>query len=101
MASQTDPSVYYVPHNSWYPVWAAIGMFLMLAGLGFMLNDIKAGEDSSGLMMYSGMIILAAVLFFWFAKVIECDSAVVVGICKIRAALYGLLETFYCLVQIP
>ena len=43
-----------------------------MAGFGFWLNDVKAGEDpSSCLMMYVGGLILTLVLFFWFAKVVE------------------------------
>ena len=71
MASTRDQSVYYVPVNSWYPVWIAFGIFCLLAGFGFWLNDVKAGEDPSALMMYAGGVILAVVLFYWFGKVIE------------------------------
>ncbi|MGE0625079.1 MAG: cytochrome c oxidase subunit 3 [Pseudomonadales bacterium] len=71
MANPSDQSVYYVPHNGWYPVWIAFGVFLMLAGLGTWLNDIKAGEESSDWMSIIGLGIVAVVLFFWFAKVIE------------------------------
>ena len=71
MSSPTDQSVYYVPHNGWYPVWIAFGVFMMLAGLGVLLNDVKAGEDPNAWMIYTGVGILSVVLFFWFAKVIE------------------------------
>lgn len=71
MSSSSDQSVYYVPHNGWYPVWIAFGTFCLLAGFGFWLNDVKAGEDPSSLMMYVGGAILAVVLFYWFAKVVE------------------------------
>jgi cytochrome c oxidase subunit 3 len=71
MSSPSDQSVYYVPENGWYPVWVAFGAFCLLAGFGFWLNDVKAGEDPSALMMYVGGLILTLVLFFWFAKVIE------------------------------
>jgi cytochrome c oxidase subunit 3 len=71
MSSPSDQAVYYVPDNGWYPVWVAFGAFCLLAGFGFWLNDVKAGEDPSSLMMYVGGLILTLVLFFWFAKVIE------------------------------
>ncbi|MEM8767651.1 MAG: cytochrome c oxidase subunit 3, partial [Pseudomonadota bacterium] len=71
MASQTDPSVYYVPHNGWYPVWIAFGAFMLLAGFGTWLNDIKSGADTSVWMMWVGGLVLTVVLFYWFAKVIE------------------------------
>lgn len=71
MASPNDQSVYYVPHNGWYPVWIAFGVFMLLAGFGTWLNDVKAGEESSGWMSLIGFGVIAVVLYFWFAKVIE------------------------------
>ncbi len=71
MSSSGDQSVYYVPHNGWYPVWVAFGAFMLLAGLGTWLNDVKAGGEPSAWMMYIGGATLAVVLFFWFAKVID------------------------------
>ena len=71
MASTSDQSVYYVPHNGWYPVFIAFGVFCLLAGFGFWLNDIKAGESGNTWMMYLGGVVLAVVLFLWFAKVVE------------------------------
>ena len=71
MSSPTDQSVYYVPHNGWYPVWVAFGAFMLLAGLGTWLNDVKAGAEPSAWMMYVGGVVLAVVLFYWFAKVVE------------------------------
>ncbi len=71
MANSTDQSVYYIPHNGWYPVCIAAGAMCMLAGLGLWLNDLKAGDEPSHVLFYIGSAILAVVLFFWFAKVIE------------------------------
>ena len=71
MSSPTDQSVYYVPHNGWYPVWIAFGVFMLLTGLGFLLNDAKAGEDPNAWMIYTGAGVMTVVLFFWFARVIE------------------------------
>jgi len=75
MASSGDQSVYYVPDSSWYPIWTALGVFLFLAGFGFWLNEVRSGQDASALMMYVGGLILATVLFFWFAKVVEENSS--------------------------
>ena len=74
MAGSGDQSVYYVPQSSWYPVWTALGVFLFLVGFGFWLNDARSGQDASALMMYVGGLILATVLFFWFAKVVDENS---------------------------
>jgi len=71
MANPSDQSVYYVPHNGWYPVWIAFGVFMMLAGFGTWLNDAKAGEASTDWMSIIGLGVIAVVLFFWFSKVIE------------------------------
>jgi cytochrome c oxidase subunit III len=72
MASPSpDQSVYYVPHNSWYPVAIALGSMLLVAGLANWLNDLKAGDDPSRTLFYVGSLILAFVLYAWFAKVIE------------------------------
>ncbi|MEZ5553775.1 MAG: cytochrome c oxidase subunit 3 [Pseudomonadales bacterium] len=71
MASQSDQSVYYIPHNGWYPIGVAAGVACLLGGLGFWLNAIKAGEPGSVAPMYIGGAILGVVLFYWFAKVIE------------------------------
>jgi cytochrome c oxidase subunit III len=72
MASPSpNHSVYYVPHSSWYPVAIALGSVLLVAGLATWLNDVKAGEDPNRAMFYIGSLILAFVLYAWFAKVIE------------------------------
>jgi cytochrome c oxidase subunit 3 len=71
MANAPDQSVYYVPHSSWYPIGVAVGALLFVAGLGVWLNDLKAGDEPSRVMFYIGALILAFVLFHWFARVVE------------------------------
>jgi cytochrome c oxidase subunit 3 len=39
------------------------------------LNDLKAGEDPGRVMFYVGSLVLAVVLFSWFAKVIDENHA--------------------------
>jgi cytochrome c oxidase subunit 3 len=68
--AETDQSVYYVPHNGWYPVVLAAGVMLMLTGLGGWLNATKAGDPASWTQSLIGFGITAVVLYFWFAKVI-------------------------------
>ena len=65
-----DSSIYYVPHNGWYPVVLAAGIFLMLTGLGSYLNATSAGEEGSFVQSIIGFGIVAVVLYFWYAKVI-------------------------------
>ena len=71
MASHSDQPAYYIPHGAWYPVWVAIGIFLLLGGLGGWLNDLKAGEDPGFAMFGLGAVVLAGVLYAWFARVIS------------------------------
>ena len=65
-----DSSIYYVPHNGWYPVVLAAGVMLMLTGFGSYLNATSAGEPGSWTQSIIGFGIMSVVLYFWFAKVI-------------------------------
>ena len=82
----TDPSVYYVPHNGWYPVWVAAALFCMVFGFGGWLNETKAGGGGVPLLAIFGLALLCAVLYFWFAKVIE-ENSVGLGQCAAAALL--------------
>ena len=66
-----DSSIYYVPHNGWYPVVLAASVMIMLTGLGSYLNATSAGEEGSLIQTYLGFIGVAAVMYFWYAKVIS------------------------------
>ncbi len=68
--AETDKSVYYVPHNGWYPVVLAAGVMLMLTGLATHLNHVKAGEPASWIQSIIGFAMVSVVLYFWFGKVI-------------------------------
>ena len=68
--SPQDSSVYYVPESSWYPVWLAAGIMVMLTGFASYLNDNLAGEQGSWIQTVIGFAMVAIVLFFWYAKVI-------------------------------
>ena len=70
MSDPHDQSIYYVPHNSWYPLGTALGIFCLVVGLGTLLNDIRAGVESSRMLVVAGAVGLSVVLFFWFAKVV-------------------------------
>lgn len=65
-----DSSIYYVPHNGWYPVVLALGVMLTMTGLGSYLNATSAGEEGSWFQSIVGFGIVAFVLFCWYAKVI-------------------------------
>ena len=72
---KADPSIYYVPDNGWYPVFIALGIMLMLTGLGTWLNHTKAGEDGSWVQSLVGVAIFSVVVFLWFSKVIQENFA--------------------------
>lgn len=70
-----DPNIYYVPHNGWYPVVLAAGMFFMVYGLGDALNAMKNGTEPGWITSILGFGLLSFVLYCWFAKVIEENHA--------------------------
>ncbi len=85
-----DSSVYYVPHNGWYPVFAALGIFLSLVGVGHWLNMLKAGQAPSHATLFVGATVLALVLFFWFAKVIQENHAGIPNAQVKRSYVWGM-----------
>jgi cytochrome c oxidase subunit 3 len=64
---------YYVPEQSRFPFLASIGMFLMVYGLGNVLNDIKADTSATGSswLAFTGFFLLSCVLYNWFATQIR------------------------------
>ncbi|TVZ41758.1 cytochrome c oxidase subunit 3 [Alteromonadaceae bacterium 2753L.S.0a.02] len=63
---------YYVPEQSKLPIFASLGLFLTVFGLGNWLNEMDAGKDGSGATVFLlGFVILAVVLFTWFSSVID------------------------------
>ncbi|MDT8398381.1 MAG: cytochrome c oxidase subunit 3 [Pseudomonadales bacterium] len=73
MAIEKPYEHYYVPEQSKFPIWASAGLFLMVFGLGNVLNDIKAGADAtaSSWLAFAGFFTLSCVLYNWFATSIR------------------------------
>ncbi|MEX0942845.1 MAG: cytochrome c oxidase subunit 3 [Pseudomonadales bacterium] len=73
MSTQDAYESYYVPHNSKLPIFASLGIFLTLFGLGNILNDMTAGKEQSiGVWIFlTGGFVMGLTLFYWFAQVIE------------------------------
>ncbi|HET7561163.1 MAG TPA: cytochrome c oxidase subunit 3 [Rhodanobacteraceae bacterium] len=66
--SQLDANVYYVPHNSRWPIVAAISMFLFMVGAATWLN----GYDTPGKVILTiGGLSIVGMMFGWFGKVIQ------------------------------
>lgn len=60
----TQESSYYVPETSRFPLFASFGLFLMAFGAAFWITG------SGPTVFFSGCLVLAAVLWFWFSTVI-------------------------------
>mgnify|MGYP001166215114 FL=1 len=66
-----DQSIYYVPERGWYPVWLALGLAILVTGLGSVLNVQKTGGSADWTQSLIGLAVVAFVFFRWFAKVIQ------------------------------
>lgn len=77
MTSEETYESYYIPHNSAFPIFASLGLFLTVFGAGNILNDLKAGVDSSfgTIVFLVGGLVMSGTLFAWFSKVIEENHA--------------------------
>ncbi|MEJ6685110.1 MAG: cytochrome c oxidase subunit 3 [SAR86 cluster bacterium] len=77
MANDATYESYYVPTDSKLPIFASLGIFLTVFGMGNMLNEMKAGVDSSfgSWVLLIGGLVLASTLFVWFSKVIDENHA--------------------------
>lgn len=71
--SNSTYEAYYVPESSKFPIWASVGLALMMVGLGSTLNNIKAevSATQSTWVAVAGFFILSCVLYNWFAASIR------------------------------
>jgi cytochrome c oxidase subunit 3 len=66
------PTNYYVPVSSHWPILASIGLFLMACGAATSINGLSTGGSDVGkVMLISGALLMAWVLFSWFATVVR------------------------------
>lgn len=86
----TDPSVYYVPHNGWYPVWMAAALCMTVVGIGSWLNAAKDGGGGLPLMAIVGLAGVLAVMYFWYGKVIEENTAGMANAQLRRSYVWGM-----------
>ena len=74
-SAEVDKSIYYVPDSGWYPVFLAFGLMLTVTGLAGWLNDVSAGGTGNSTQSMVGFVIVSLVLYSWFAKVVEENTA--------------------------
>ncbi len=65
-ADHHDTNVYFVPHGSRWPIFASVGLFIMMVGAALWLNQAAAGKP----VFFAGTIVLLLILFKWFADVV-------------------------------
>ena len=65
-AEHHDPNVYFVPHDSKWPVFASVALFILFFGLASWFNEVSWGRT----MFFVGAAGLILILFKWFADVI-------------------------------
>ena len=65
-ADHHDTNVYFVPHGSRWPIFASVGLFIMMVGAALWLNQAAAGKP----VFFAGVIVLLLILFKWFADVV-------------------------------
>ena len=64
--AEHDQNVYFVPHDSKWPIFASVALFVLFFGLATWFNEVSWGRA----MFFVGAAGLCLVLFKWFADVI-------------------------------
>ena len=62
-----DPSHYYVPHGSHWPIIGSFGLLGTVGGAGLWLNEVGVGKP----IMFAGIALLIVMIFGWFGTVIR------------------------------
>jgi cytochrome c oxidase subunit 3 len=62
-----DPSHYYVPHGSHWPIIGSFGLLFTVGGAGLWLNEANIGK----LIMAVGVVLILFMMFGWFGTVIR------------------------------
>lgn len=83
---------YYVPHDSKLPIFASIGIFLTVYGMGQMMVDMTYGAESSigGYILLFGGLVMGTTLFNWFKAVIEENHANLYSAQMNRSFVWGM-----------
>jgi len=62
-----DPTLYYVPHGTRWPIVGSVALFSLVGGAGLWLNGWRGGEVVSLI----GLVLLVVMLWGWFGDVIR------------------------------
>ena len=62
---------YYVPHGTKWPIMGSIGLTALVGGFASMLN----GGESGTTFMVIGVLVVLAMMYFWFGQVIDESEA--------------------------
>tara|TARA_R110002167_G_scaffold63013_5_gene177739 strand:+ start:830 stop:1720 length:891 start_codon:yes stop_codon:yes gene_type:complete len=66
------PTSYYVPVSSHWPILASVGLFLMAFGAATSINGLSTeGSGPGPVLLISGSLLMAWVVFSWFATVVH------------------------------
>ena len=66
-----DPDKYYIPHGSNLPFFGSVSLFILMAGAALFLSGVSGG----GWILTLGLVLLFALFYLWFGKVIEENQA--------------------------
>jgi len=66
-----DPDKYYIPHGSNLPFFGSVSLFILMIGAALFLS----GVSGSGWILTAGLVLLFALFYLWFGKVIEENQA--------------------------
>jgi cytochrome c oxidase subunit III len=81
-----DPSKYYVPHSSHWPIVGSIGLFTLMVGAVSVLNDW-----ASAWAFLPGALLIAVLFFGWFATVIDENQRGVLNLDVDRSFRMGMI----------
>ena len=65
-AEHHDPNVYFVPHDSKWPLFASVALYILFFGLASWFNEVSWGKP----VFFVGCAGMILILFKWFADVI-------------------------------
>ncbi|MEO6186196.1 MAG: cytochrome c oxidase subunit 3 [Steroidobacteraceae bacterium] len=81
-----DPSKYYVPHSSPWPIFGSVSLFVLMVGAVTFMN-----EWASAWAFLPGALLIFALFFFWFRTVINESEAGIYNLDVDRSFRMGMI----------